>query len=1115
MDCLRCGATAPEGNRFCGACGAALPWRCTSCDNTNAAGSRFCGHCGAGAAGIAGSTAMPVQRPQSQPVPERRQLTVMFCDLVGSTALGARLDPEDLRDVMAAYHRCATAEVIRHDGFVARYMGDGLLVYFGYPTARETDAERAVRAGLSLVEAVGRLETVAGPPGTLATRVGIATGLAVVGDLIGSGAAREEAVVGDTPNLAARLQASAEQNTVLISETTRGLTGGLFEYSALPAVSVRGYRTPIRSWLVLHERTIESRFEALRSGGRIPMLGRDDELSQLLLQWERARIGQGQVVLLSGEAGIGKSRLSAALEEYLREVPHLRLRWFCAPHYQDSALYPVMTMFARRAGFAQEDDVPARLAKLEALLAHSAPSREEVALISDLLSLPVSPDARLSDLTPQRRKERGFAAVLRQLETLAQAQPVLGVFEDLHWADPSTLELLERVVGMIAHTPMLLVVTTRPELQPGWVGQSHVSVLTLNRLGREQAASLMQRVAAGRNLPAQVTEQILSHAEGVPLFVEELTKTVLESGSLAAEQRPAADLRPTAVVPSSLHASLMSRLDRLASVKDVAQMGAVIGREFSLEAFLAAFRLPRDLVAASLRALVEGDVMVERGRAPNVVYSFKHALLQDAAYGSLLRDRRRTLHAQVAEMLEDGFVNAPREPELLAYHFAEAGVAGRAIDYHLKAAEQAMSRCAVAEMVSHLRRGLRLLETLPDGATTRRRELLLQAALGRGLIDVVGSASDEGHVAFMRARELCLELNETDLLLPILYGLQVYHFSHAQPEVVIRYAREILDLGERTGNRQATILGERVAGSAYLILGRFAEARTAYENLLRLYEMERGPAGTDTGRNPMVAGCAFLGICLVVLGYPDQGRAVTERGLAHAEAISHAISVVFILRRGSITSMLLRDVDEVRWKAARLLEVSTDYETFLGGPEGRFFQAWAALQEHDDPAMEAQLDQSLEQLDKTRIWALLSYFMAAAAELKGGRGDRDGARALLTRAAELARLTGERWCLPEITRLRARYEAADAVESEAMLREALAGARAQGAKLWELRVAMDLARMVAARGERAAAHALLAPICEWYREGLESEDVRAAVNLVHEVGLSREADQREGAKHRG
>jgi len=1034
----------------------------------------------------------------------------MFCDLVGSTALGARLDPEDLRDVMTAYQRCVTAEVIRHGGFVARYMGDGLLVYFGYPTARETDAEHAVRAALAVVEAVRRLETVAGPPDTLATRVGIATGLAVVGDLIGSGAAREAAVVGDAPNLAARLQSLAERNTILISDATHDLTGGLFEYSALATTLLHGYDTPIRPWQVLRERTIDSRFEALRSGAGAPLVGRDDELAFLVSRAEQARAGQGQVVLLSGEAGIGKSRLSAALEERVRDTPHLRLRWFCAPHYQDSALHPVMTMFARRAGFEPDDDAETRQAKLEALLAHSDPSPDEVALIADLLSLPVSLDARLAELTPQRRKERGFAAILRQLETLTQTQLLLGIFEDLHWADPTTLELLERLVANVAHMPMLLVVTSRPEMRPAWMGQPHVSVVTLSRLGREQAASLVRRVAEGRELPAQITEQILSHADGVPLFVEELTKTVLDTGPVAAEQRPAAatELRPPVVVPSSLHASLMSRLDRLASVKEVAQMGAVLGREFSFETFLAAFDLPRELVAASLGALVAGDVMVERGRPPNPVYSFKHALLQDAAYGSLLRDRRRALHAQVAAMLETGTGIAPPEPGLLAYHFAEAGMADRAIDCHLKAAEQAMARCAIAEMVNHLQRGLRLLESLPDGAATRRRELLLQAALGRGLIDQVGSASDEGHVAFMRARELCLELNETDLLLPILYGLQVYHFSHAEPEVVIRYAREILDLGERAGNRQATILGERVGGSAYLLLGRFAESRAAYENLLRLYESDNSPGpAADTGRNPMVAGCAFLGICLAVMGYPDQARRVTEKGLAHAEAISHAISVVFILRRGCITSMLLRDVEEVRWKAARLLDVSIDYETFLGGPEGRFFQAWAALQAGDDPAMETQLQESLDQLDKTKIWALLSYFMAAAAELKGERGDRHGASALLARATELARLTGERWCLPEIARLQARYDVTDAAESIAMLREALAAAQAQGGKLWELRVATDLAWLLRAREAHQEARAVMAPIYQWYTEGFNYRDVQAAADFAREAGLRRKPAQ--------
>jgi len=1095
MDCLRCGATAPEGKRFCGDCGAPLPWRCAACGGANPIGSRFCGDCGV-AAGT-NSAPAPVE-PQPPQGPERRQLTVMFCDLVGSTALGARLDPEDLREVIAAYHRCITAEVIRAGGFVARYMGDGVLVYFGYPKAHETDAEHAVRAGLSVIEAITRLETMAGPAGTLVTRVGIATGLVVVGDLIGAGASREEAVVGDTPNLANRLQTLAEPNTVLIADSTQRLTAGLFEYRPLGAITVRGYDAPIQAWQVLREAAIDSRFEALRTGARVPLYGRDEELSLLLRRWEQARKRDGRVVLLSGEAGIGKSRLSAALDERLLGEPHMRLRWFCAPHYQDSALHPIISNMVRHAGFERDDDPATKLAKLEALLAHTATPAEDVALIADLLSLPVSPEARLGELSPQRRKERSFAAVLRQYEGLARTQPLVGVFEDLHWADPTTLELLDQLVAAIEHLPMLLVATSRPDLQPSWAGQPHVSVVMLNRLGRNQAASLVDGVAAGRALPDSVREQIIAHADGVPLFVEELTKTVLDSGLIAMDLRASSELRPPVVVPSSLHASLMSRLDRLASVKDVAQMGAVMGREFSFETFLAAFHLPRDLAAGSLRVLVDGDVMVERGRPPNAVYSFKHALMQDAAYGSLLRDRRRALHLQVAETLERDVAGAAAEPELLAYHFAEAGVPDRAIDYHLKAAQQAVARCAIAEMVSHLRRGLGLLAALPDGPATRRRELALQTALGRGLIDNVGSASDEGHDAFVRARELCLELNETELLLPILYGLQVYHFTHAEPEVVTRYAREILDLGARTGDRQATILGERVGGSAYLLLGRFAESRGAYENLLRLYDPADEQVGmaADTARDPMVAGSSFLGICLTVMGYLDQGRAVTARGLARADALGHAISIVFILRRGCVTAMLRRDVPAVRQMAARLLELSTEYETFLGKPEGQFFESWALLHDTTDPTLVAQMRHSLDQLDGTKSWALLSYLMAAAAELKGERGDQDGARDLLARAAELAQLTGERWCQPEIKRLQARLNAVDANESAAMLREALAVARVQEAKLWELRAATDLARLLAGRGERDAARDLLAPVCAWFTEGLDGPDLVEARKVL-------------------
>jgi tetratricopeptide (TPR) repeat protein len=761
-------------------------------------------------------------------------------------------------------------------------------------------------------------------------------------------------------------------------------------------------------------------------------------------------------------------------------------------------LHPVIGEIARAAGFEREDDAAAKLRKLTALLPPEA-SLEEFALIADLLSLSPPVEGRLAELTPQRRKERTFAAVLRQLERLGQENPVLAIFEDLHWADPTTLELLARVVERIEQMRLLLVVTCRPDVQPGWTDRPAVSVQPLGRFDRRQANALIDGVAGGSRLSAAVRDQIIAHADGVPLFVEELTRTVLESGAADPDSEDVVPgPRSPVVVPSSLHASLMARLDRLAGVKEVAQMGAVIGREFSFELFRSVFPLTEEMLRSSLQSLVAADLIVAQGQPPKAFYSFRHALVQDAAYSSMLRDRRRALHHQVAMGLErdqGGF--AAIEPELLAYHFAEAGIADRAIDYHLKAAEKAMSRCALAEMVSHLRRGLGLLNSLPDSRETRRLELVLQVALGRGLIDQVGSASDQGHAAFVRARELCLELGDIDLLLSVLYGLQVYHFSHSEPEIVIGYAREILDLGHRTGRRQTILSGERVAGSAYLLLGRLEEARAAYEHLLALYERdEDGDLASATGRDPFVAGCSFLAICRTLMGYPEQGEATLRRGLDHAEHLRHAISIVFALRRGCVEAMLRRDVERVKRLSASLLEVSTDYATFLGGPEGHLFRCWALLHERDDPVLEQRLQCSLDQLDETRTWALLPFLMAAVAELRAVRGDRTAARKLLVRAEELGELTGERWCKPEIMRLGAALLREDPGQKLDLLHGALELSREQGSHLWRLRCATDLAELLHGQGRSGEARELLAPIHGWFSEGLDMPDLRRATRLL-------------------
>jgi len=542
---------------------------------------------------------------------ERRQLTVMFCDLVGSTELSSRLDPEDLREVIGAYHR-AVADVVRSlDGFVAKYMGDGVLIYFGYPRAHEDDAERAVRAGLGVIDAVGRLEV---KSVELRSRVGIATGLVVVGDLIGEGSAQEQSVVGETPNLAARLQALAEADAVVIAAATRRLVGDLFEYRDLGAIEVKGIAAPVPAWQVLRPNVVASRFDALRGAALSPLIGRDEEIELLLRRWARAKAGDGQVVLVSGESGIGKSRIAAALQERFHTEPHLSLRYFCSPYHQDSALFPFIDQLGRESGFAHDDPPVAKLGKLEALLSSAAPAEEDVALIADLLSLPASERHPLPNLSPQRKKERTLEALIRQVKGLAHQQPVLMVFEDAHWIDPTSRELLDLTVEHVRSLPMLLIVTFRPEFQPPWSGQPQVSMLTLNRLDRRDRTALVAQIAGRTALPDEIVGQIADRTDGVPLFVEELTKSVLESGvSLVG-------------IPTTLHDSLMARLDRLASVRQVAQIGAAIGRDFSYELLCAVSRLPEEELRAALGRLVASELVFQRGTPPDAVYTFKHAL---------------------------------------------------------------------------------------------------------------------------------------------------------------------------------------------------------------------------------------------------------------------------------------------------------------------------------------------------------------------------------------------------------------------------------------------------------------------------------------------------------
>jgi class 3 adenylate cyclase/predicted ATPase len=1031
---------------------------------------------------------------------ERRQLTVMFCDLVNSTALATRLDPEDLREVIKAYHRIANETIGGFDGFVAKYMGDGVLVYFGYPQAHEDDAERAVRAGLSLVDAVGRLDV---SLVKLQVRVGIATGIVVVGDLLGEGSAREQSVVGESPNLAARLQTLAGPNAVVIAAATRQLTGDLFDYRDLGTVEVKGITGPVPAWQVLGPSTIESRFEALRGSSLTPLIGRDEEVDLLLRRWHHAKKGDGQVVLVSGEPGFGKSRLTAALEERLQGEPHLRQRLFCSPYRQDSPLYPFIDQIGRAARLTPSDSPAAKWEKFEILLARGSISDEDAPFLADLLSLPDSERRPIPDLSPELKKERTFEALLCRLKTLSSRRGVVIIFEDAHWIDATSRELLDLSIEYVRSLPVLLIVTGRPEFQPSWIGESHVTMLVLHRLGRHDTAALVKQIAGDRELPGHLVTQIIERTDGVPLFIEELTKSILESGLLREHGDHYVLESPLPfAIPTSLRASLLARLDRLGSARNVAQIGAALGRWFRYTSLRAASGISEDELQFSLGQLVTAGLLVQSDVPPDAVYTFKHALMQEAVYESLLRNTRQQLHGRIAEALETNFPELrDSQPEFFARHYTEAGVAERSVLYWSKAARRSIARSAMTEAAAQFQRALAQLALLPDSLDRQRKELEFCSALATALQSIKGYAAPETGQALDRARVLWAQLGSPSEFLQVSYAQSLYHEIRGELSLAHRLDKELLSLSRHRNDTAGLVLAHHSLGRNRMFAGQFTSSRSHFEHALALCDESFDQSLVrQAGVYPRVASLAFSAVSLFCLGYPVQALARSRTAIAEARELSHPPSLAVSLTNGARLASFVGDDAMLEEWAGQLTTVATERSFGLWRAIGAVYRGWLKVRTGNFVEGITLLRDGLAAYRTTGAEAWVPYLILLLATACEIAGQIEEVESLLDSAIAVSDRTRERWLTAELYRHKGLLlRQGRAKEAEVFYQRALSLATEQEARLWALRAATDLARLWDEHGRRLEAHDLLKPVFSWFSEGLDTPDLKEAATLLVEV----------------